>query len=41
MRRPQNTDLAFFAYGLFKPGQLAFFQLREFVDMVADPTQLA
>lgn len=41
MERPPNIDLPFFAYGLFRPGQLAFFQLREFVSNVTDPTQVA
>ena len=31
MEGPQNPDLPFFAYGVFKPGELAFFQLKEFV----------
>lgn len=28
---PQDRELPFFAYGVFKPGELAFFQLQEFV----------
>src|SRR4051794_8101696 len=40
MERPANLDLPFFAYGLFKPGQLAFFQLRDFVSNVADPVRI-
>jgi len=31
MKNPQDISLPFFAYGIFKPGQLAFFQIREFV----------
>jgi hypothetical protein len=38
---PQNSDLPFFAYGLFRPGQLAFFQLRELVRKVADRAEVA
>lgn len=41
MERPRRIDLPFFAYGLFRPGQLAFFQLRELVHRVADPAQVA
>lgn len=28
---PERTDLPIFAYGIFKPGQLGFFQLQKFV----------
>jgi len=38
MDHPQNIDLPFFAYGLFRPGQLAFFQLRELVSKVEQST---
>jgi hypothetical protein len=31
MNLPEKADLPFFAYGIFKPGQLAFFQIRELV----------
>lgn len=41
MERPPNINRPFFAYGLFRPGQLAFFQLREFVSKVTDPAQVA
>jgi hypothetical protein len=41
MERPKNMDLPFFAYGLFKPGQLAYFQLRELVSHVSEPAQVA
>src|SRR5262245_31174276 len=41
MERPSTTNLPFFAYGLFRPGQLAFFQLRELVSKVADPARIA
>lgn len=29
---PRNTNLPFFAYGIFKPGQLAYPQIRNYVD---------
>lgn len=32
MELPQNTELPYFAYGLFKPGELAYKQIKEFVD---------
>jgi hypothetical protein len=35
MNRPPNVNHPFFAYGIFKPGQLAFFQLKPFVDRMA------
>jgi hypothetical protein len=31
MRLPNNTNLPFFAYGIFKPRQLCFFRIRELV----------
>lgn len=31
MEQPKDVKLPFFAYGVFKPGQLAFFQIKEFV----------
>jgi hypothetical protein len=31
MEPPKDINLPFFAYGLFRPGQLAYFQLHEFV----------
>ncbi len=40
MDRPADIGLPFFAYGLFKPGQLAFFQLRDFVINVTDPADI-
>lgn len=40
MEHPANIDRPFFAYGLFRPGQLAFFQLRELVSEVTDPAQV-
>jgi len=41
MNLPDNVSLPFFAYGLFRPGQLAFFQLRELVIKVTEPAQVA
>jgi hypothetical protein len=32
MDLPSNSKLPFFAYGTFKPGQLAFFRIKQFVD---------
>lgn len=40
MKRPPNIDRPFFAYGLFRPGQLAFFQLRELVSTVPEPARV-
>jgi hypothetical protein len=40
MNHPTDTERPFFAYGLFRPGQLAFFQLRELVSSITDPTQV-
>lgn len=41
MEQPPNIDRPFFAYGLFRPGQLAFFQIREFVGKVTEPARVA
>ena len=41
MERPPNIDRPFFAYGLFRPGQLAFFQLRELVSNITEPSRVA
>lgn len=32
MKLPDKTELPFFAYGLFKPGQLCFFRIKDLVD---------
>lgn len=40
MQKPSDTQLPFFAYGLFKPGQLAFFQIGEFVSKANEPSLL-
>jgi hypothetical protein len=32
LRPPNKTDLPFFAYGIFKPGELGFLRIKEFVD---------
>lgn len=39
MEPPSNIHVPFFAYGIFRPGQLAFFQLRELVSKITDPAQ--
>jgi hypothetical protein len=31
MERPTKIDLPFFSYGIFRPGQLGFLQLKELV----------
>jgi hypothetical protein len=36
MKLPSNTSLPFFAYGLYKPGQLCFFRIHELVNNVRD-----
>ncbi len=33
-RRGPDPSLPFFAYGLFKPGEIAFFQIKDFVQAV-------
>ena len=38
MPRPSNMKLPFFAYGLFRPGQIAFFKLR---DLISKAPELA
>jgi hypothetical protein len=35
-----NVNQPFFAYGIFRPGQLAFFQLRDFVSDVSQPVEV-
>lgn len=40
MERPPNLDRPFFAYGVFRPGQLAFFQLRALVSDVTQPVEV-
>lgn len=37
MEPPRDIGLPFFAYGIFKPGQLAFFQLRDLINEVIEP----
>lgn len=32
MKLPENTNLPFFAYGLFKPGELAHRQIKDYID---------
>ena len=31
MELPQNTNLPFFSYGIFKPGELAFHRIKDYV----------
>lgn len=38
MQLPQRVDLPFFAYGAFRPGQLAFHRLKPFVERAEDST---
>src|SRR5262245_25130086 len=40
MEHPTNIGRPFFAYGLFRPGQLAFFRLRELVSEVTAPAHV-
>lgn len=37
MKPPSDLTLPFLAYGIFRPGQLAFFQLADFVRDIVDP----
>lgn len=41
MERPDDIGRPFFAYGIFRPGQLGFFQLREFVQNISDTIEIA
>jgi hypothetical protein len=36
MRLPNNEKFPFFAYGLFKPGQLCFFRIKDFVKSTSE-----
>jgi hypothetical protein len=38
MQVPEQPDLPFFAYGLFRPGQLGFLRLKEFVESATSLT---
>ena len=40
MELPHNTDLPFFAYGLFRPGQIAYFQIRDCVQTGKEPANV-
>jgi hypothetical protein len=40
MERPVDINRPFFAYGIFRPGQLGFFQLKDLVSEIADPSQI-
>lgn len=41
MKPPDDVSRPFFAYGLFKPGQLAYFQLRSYVSSVPLPASIS
>jgi hypothetical protein len=41
MLRPANIDRPFFAYGIFKPSQLGFLQLKQLVSTVSMPCSVA
>jgi hypothetical protein len=41
MQRPININHPFFAYGIFRPGQLGFFQLKDLVSEILDPNEIA
>jgi hypothetical protein len=41
MERPNDITLPFFAYGIFRPGQLGFFQLKDLVNDITDPSEIA
>ena len=36
MKLPNNTGLPFFAYGIFKPGQIAHFRIKDLVENTKD-----
>ena len=40
MDHPVDLKRPFFAYGIFRPGELGFFQLREFVGKIEQPSQV-
>ena len=40
MERSAGINHPFFAYGIFRPGQLGFFQLKELVSEITDPSQV-
>lgn len=40
MQFPIRSDLPFFAYGVFRPGQLAFFRLKRFLDSPPRPHEV-
>jgi hypothetical protein len=40
MHRPDNTSLPFFAYGVFKPGQLCYSRIRDLVEETTEATVL-
>jgi len=38
---PQDRSLPFFSYGIFKPGELGFLQLKDVIDYVVYPCEVA
>jgi hypothetical protein len=38
MDLPRNLSIPFFAYGLFRPGQIAYFQIRDYVQSRNEPS---
>jgi hypothetical protein len=38
MELPLNPSIPFFAYGLFRPGQIAYFQIRDYVQSRNEPS---
>ncbi len=36
MKLPENINLPFFTYGLFKPGQICYFRVQELVDTIME-----
>jgi hypothetical protein len=39
MKPPAGVTLPFLSYGIFRPGQLAFFQLADLVSDISDPVE--
>ena len=38
MNPPTNSTLPFFAYGIFKPSEISYFQIKDFVEKIEDVT---
>lgn len=41
MEKPKNLSLPFFAYGIFRPGQMTFFQIKDYVKETIEPREIA